>query len=192
MILASILSAKVLSARAISLLDPAVVDVAHELHVELQVARVEVRDLLQARVAGADVVDRDREAHLGEVLRAPRRTGVVLDRLLLAHLEHDPLRREPEALEQLDERGALAKSGSYIEAGNTLRKSRNGAGRSRAVLSALRRQWRSSSNDKVGRLRRLEQVDRAVLLRVARTARERLEAVRARRAGCPRSAGTRW
>ena len=56
---------------------------------------------------------------------------------------------------------APAKSGSYIEAGITLTKSRNGAGRSRAVLSALRRQWRSSSNTRSVAFGRLEQVDRA-------------------------------
>ena len=37
------------------------------------------------------------------------------------------------------------KSGSYIEAGTTLMNSRCGGGRSRAVRSARRRQWRSSS-----------------------------------------------
>ena len=37
------------------------------------------------------------------------------------------------------------KSGSYIEAGMTLTNRRYGAGRSRAVLSAFLRQWRSSS-----------------------------------------------
>jgi hypothetical protein len=55
----------------------------HELHVELQVARVEVGDLLEARVAGSDVVDGDREPDLGEVLQRLHEQGVVLDRVLL-------------------------------------------------------------------------------------------------------------
>ena len=78
--------------------DVARIDVAHELHVELQVLRVEVRHLLQARVAGPDVVDRDREAHVREVLERLDEERVVLDRVLLADLEHDAVRAQAQPL----------------------------------------------------------------------------------------------
>jgi hypothetical protein len=66
-----------------------------------------VRDLLESRVAGAHVVDRDLEAEAGELGEGLCEHAVVLDRVLLGDLEDDAVGRKAEGRELADEALAL-------------------------------------------------------------------------------------
>jgi hypothetical protein len=65
------------------------VQVARERHVELDDVRVEPQGVLEARVSGARVVDRQAQAGSPGGLQAGRQVVVVVDRRVLGHLEDD-------------------------------------------------------------------------------------------------------
>ena len=84
-------------------LDVTAVDATHEAHVELQVLGLQARHLLEARIARTDVVHSDLEAHVGEVLHRFHEDGVVVDGVLLRHLEDDVGRAQAEPAEKPDQ-----------------------------------------------------------------------------------------
>ena len=76
------------------LADPLLVHVAHQGHVDLEVAGAEGGHGLQARVAGAHVVDGEGEAEIGERVHGLAVEVEVLDDLPLGDLERHDARRE--------------------------------------------------------------------------------------------------
>src|SRR5258708_23466369 len=74
--------------------DVARVDVLDELVVEFQVAGVHAGDLLQPRIAGADVVHRYPEDDLRELGEGVREHRIVLDHVFLSDLRDYALRFE--------------------------------------------------------------------------------------------------
>ena len=69
------------------LLHRVLVDVAHERHVELDEVAVERRERAHARVAAAEVVDRDAEAELAQLGDAVADVGLAFERRALGDLE---------------------------------------------------------------------------------------------------------
>ena len=124
--------------------DVARVDVLDELAVELQVVRLEARDLLEPGVAGAHVVYRDLEAEPLELRERLREHVVVLDGVFLGDLEHDAIGGEAQGLELGDEAlplelGIVEGGGEHVDEQLLAR------GQGRAQDRARRRHLRSSS-----------------------------------------------
>ena len=76
------------------LLGRAGVDVAHQVHVDLEEVGLELGEQVQAGIAGAEIVDRGDEAPAPVLADDALDVADVLDLLPLGELEHDVFARE--------------------------------------------------------------------------------------------------